>query len=97
MIYAELDYEAHYSALHGELVALVEASFATTQHGLQGDSWIWIFEGDEKVAIDTFSSMKHQVKSASREGRLARKVIALLAERYRVNEYPEPELEPHED
>ena len=97
MIYADLDYAPHYSDLHAELVELIEANFAETQHGLQGDSWIWIFEDGEKVAIDSFSSMKHQVKSDSREGRLARNVIALLAQHYRVIEYAQPELEPHED
>ena len=97
MIYADLDYEPHYSDLHAELVELFEANFSETQHGLQGDSWIWIFEGGEKVAVDSFSSMKHQVKSDSREGRLAGKVIALLARHYRVIEYPVPQPEPHED
>ena len=97
MIFADLDYQAHYSEMHAELIELIETNFAETQHGLQGDSWIWIFEDGEKVAIDSFSSMKHQVKSDSREGRLARKVLALLSEHYPLNEYAEPELEPHED
>ena len=97
MIFAELEYEPHYSELHAELVELLEANFTESQHGPQGDSWIWIFDGDEKVAIDTFSSMEHQVKSDSKEGRLARQVLAVLGEHYQVNEYAEPELEPHED
>ena len=97
VILAELDYEPHYSELHDELVALVEAHFAETQHGLQGDSWIWIFEDGEKVAIDSFSSMKHQVKSAAQHGQLAKKVIAILSQRYRVIEFAEPEPEPHDD
>lgn len=34
--------------------------FSSVESGLQGDSWIWILDGDEKVSIDSFTSMKHQ-------------------------------------
>ncbi len=64
MIFAELEYQKHYSDVHAELLAVVDKHFSRVQSGLQGDSWIWIFDGEEKVAIDTFTSMKHQIKSA---------------------------------
>ncbi len=65
--------------------------------GLQGESWIWIFEGDEKVAIDTFSSMDfHQIKS-SKHGTLVQRVIEILLLRYKVNVYQTPKLEAHEE
>lgn len=97
MIFAELKYEQDYGAIHDELVEYLEASFSNIQHGLQGDSWIWIFNGDEKVAIDTFSSMTHQVKSDNPKGVLLEQVITSLSERYMLARYDEPELEPHED
>jgi hypothetical protein len=97
MIFAELQYEQDYSAMHFELVDYLKSFFPNIQHGLQGDSWIWIFEGDEKVAIDSFSSMKHQVKSDTPESDLIEQVIATLSERYKLARYDDPELEPHED
>lgn len=96
-IFAELHYEQHYSEMHFELVEYLKSRYPDLDSGLQGDSWIWVFDGDEKVAIDTFSSMKHQIKSESSKGHLAKQIIAALSTRFELTEYGEPELEPHED
>ncbi len=96
MIFAEMDYQEHYSVLHPELVAFVQKNFSLMQSGLQGDSWIWIMDGEEKVAIDTFTSMKHQIK-ASTSGSHVNKVIDTLARQYKVKVYEKPEREGHED
>ena len=97
MIFAELQYERDYSDIHFELVEHLQSKFPDIENGLQGDSWIWIFSGDEKVAVDTFTSMKHQVKSENPKGNLVKQVIESLSEKYKLTEYDEPELEPHED
>ena len=97
MIFAELKYDQEYSDLHYELVEYLQSKFPEIEHGLQGDSWIWIISGDEKVAVDTFSSMKHQIKSEQLNSSLVKKVIGALSERYKLTELNEPELEPHED
>lgn len=96
MIFAELEYPGHYQDFHHELLAFVRARFAEVESGLQGDSWIWITEGGEKVALDTFSSMKHQVKS-SKPGRHVENVISAIKEKYAIKMYEGPELEAHED
>lgn len=96
MIFAELRYPGGYEDAHDELLALVRARFSEVESGIQGDSWIWILDGGEKVALDTFSSMKHQVKSPKPGPHVAR-VIDALKERYEVALYSEPECEPHED
>ncbi len=97
MIFAELQYDQHYSELHAALVEFVGSKFQNIDHGLQGDSWIWIFEDDKKVAIDTFSSMKHQVKSGASNREFTNKVIEALAARFQLVVFPDPEIEPHED
>ena len=97
MIFAELTYEQDYSAMHRELVEHLKSHFPDIQHGLQGDSWIWIFEGDEKVAIDTFSGMKQQIKSEHPESDLIERVIGSLSEGFKLARCDDPELEPHED
>ena len=97
MIFAELQYEQHYSELHSALVEFIGSKFQNIDHGLQGDSWIWIFENGEKVAIDTFSAMKHQVKSNASNREFTNKVIEALATRFQLVVFPAPEIEPHED
>jgi hypothetical protein len=95
MIFAEIEYQKHYSDFHPELLAFVGKHFSQVQSGLQGDSWIWIWDGGEKVAIDTFTSMKHQIKSP-KAGVHVRKVIEILLRQFEVKVYEKPEREAHE-
>ena len=95
MIFAEMEYQEHYSDFHAELVAFVAAHFSQVQSGLQGDSWIWILDGDEKVSIDTFTSMRHQIKSP-KAGAHVKRVIEILLPKFEMKVYEEPELEAHE-
>lgn len=96
MIFAEMNYPSPYEDFHSELSSFLSAHFSQVKSGLQGDSWFWIFDGGEKVAIDTFSSMKHQIKSA-RAGPHVQSVIDTLRSRYSVNVYETPTLEGHEE
>ncbi len=89
MVFAEVRYSGDYRTEHAKMVALIEDLFADTQSGLQGDSWIWIMDGDGKVAIDTFSSMKHQVKSYT-IGPHVQKVIDALSTKYDMDVFAEP-------
>jgi hypothetical protein len=95
MIFAVLNYNERYEEKHRDLCTLLNSRFSHVESGLQSDSWIWIYYGDEKVAIDTFTSMTHQVKSA-RPGKHVDDVIAVLKEKYEVLTYEEPEWELHE-
>jgi hypothetical protein len=53
MIFAEMEYQKHYSDFHAELLAFIGRHFSQVQAGLQGDSWIWILDGEEKRVIET--------------------------------------------
>jgi hypothetical protein len=96
MIFAELEYPEGYREIHAELVSFIGAQFPQVMSGIQGDSWIWISDGEEKVEVDTFSSMKHQIKSA-KAGTHVLKVIEVLQLKYKVIVYDNPELEAHEE
>ena len=96
MIFAAMEYEKHYSDFHAELLAFVERHFSRVESGLQGDSWIWILDGAEKVAIDTMTSMKHQIKSPT-AGAHVQKVIDALRRGFQLRVYDTPEPEAHED
>ena len=96
MIFAEMEYQKHYDDFHDELLAFIAAQFSHVQSGHQGDSYIWIGEGEEKVAIDTFTSMKHQIKSP-KPGPHVQNVIDILLLKFKVRVYDKPEFEGHED
>lgn len=96
MIFAEMEYQSKYREFHAELLAFISTHFSQVKSGLQGDSWVWIFDGEEKVAIDTFTSMKHQIKSP-KAGQHVQSVIEALLLKYKLKVYEEPEPEGHED
>ena len=96
MIFAEMEYEGEYQDVHDELVSFLRGEFLRVESGLQGDSYIWILDGSEKVAVDTFTSMKHQIKSP-RSGAHVQKVMEVLLRKYKVTIYETPEPEGHED
>lgn len=95
MIYAELEYEGSYDDVHDELVSLLKENFTAVESGHQGDSWIWVLDGVEKVAIDTFTSMKHRVKSDV-PGPHVQRVLDVLERRFRLRIKHPPEPEGHE-
>jgi len=96
MIFADLKYPGPYEDAHDELHAFLQSRFERVEGGLQGDSWIWIWFDEDKVAVDTFSSMTHQIKSP-RPGIHVERVIEVLRDKYILEIYPKPEFEPHED
>jgi hypothetical protein len=96
MIFADIEYQTDYRSFHEELNLFVRANFSRVESGIQGDSWIWIFDGEVKVEIDTFSSMTHQIKSDV-PGQHVQNVIEILRNKYIINIYQAPELEAHED
>ncbi|WP_189454343.1 hypothetical protein [Cognatilysobacter bugurensis] len=95
MVFAELHYEQHYSVEHEGIASVLSRSFPNVRSGLQGDSWIWITEHEHKVAVDTFTAMKHQVKSES-PCTLVNRVLAALSRQYKMKVFTPPEPEAHE-
>lgn len=89
LIFAELQYAGHYADVHAELVAYLARHFASLKSGLQGDSHITIMDGGEEVMVDSFSSMRHQVK-AWKAGPQVQNVIDVLRLEYDVLVYDTP-------
>ena len=96
MIFAALNYKGEYSARHGLLVKQLSSAFEDVEEGLQGDSWILIRENGEKVSVDSFTSMQHEVKAADKDNTLAPRVIAALENFYSVTVHDPPQPEAHE-
>lgn len=95
MIFAELNYECSYDEAHDGLKSLLHRHFSSVESGHQGDSWFWVHFDEGKVAIDTFSSMKHQVKAENR-GPHVQRVLDLLEQHYPLSICEPPEPEGHE-
>ncbi|BCR23791.1 hypothetical protein [Aquipseudomonas alcaligenes] len=96
MIFAEMLYPQDYWDFHKDLESHLLQHFEDIECGLQSDSWFWIKIGGHKVAVDTFSAMKHQIKCVE-PGAHVQQVIDVLKTRFAVNVYPEPVPEGHED
>lgn len=96
MVFADLKYSGTYEDAHEDLYTFLRSRFDRVEGGLQGDSWIWIWFDEHKVAVDTFSAKTHQIKS-SRSGSHVEIVIEALKQKYNVAVYPQPVIEPHED
>lgn len=97
MIFAEIQYDDHYDEFHEHFLKYLKTHFAKVDAGLQSDFWIWIYEGERMVKVDTFSSMRHQIKSEDQNNPLIAKVIAVQQKKYKVVVYDEPLLVGHEE
>ena len=97
MVIAELRYEGHYDDQHRAIVACLVKEFPDLQNGHQGDSWIWIGEENNRISIDTFYSMTHQVKAADPDNPLLGQVLRQLQSVFEVEILDIPLPEPQED
>lgn len=89
LTFGVIDHTQSYEAFYAELLAYVQQEFDTIQSGLQGDAWIWIFQDDEKVELDTFQAMQFEIKSEA-ESALLRSVISHIRQKYPVTLFDLP-------
>ena len=96
MIYASLNYKGDYLSQHRLIYRILTSNFTNVVEGLQGDSYIWIEEDGQKVSVDSFTSMKHDVKGKGTDNGLAGRVIEVLKKSYKLTVFVSPEAEAHE-
>lgn len=96
MVFAEIVTDQHYNDYFNVIDKLIRAEFKNVQSGLQSDGWIWVTDSDDKVAIDTFSSMFFEVKCDNENSELLKSVIASLEEKFELNIFEKPVKEEHE-
>lgn len=96
MIYGEIKIDESYYNFYHELLTYIKNNYKNVESGLQGDAYIWIKNNNEKVTLDTFTSMRFEIKSNVKNGTLVQEVINTLKKYYPVSIYPEPELEAHD-
>jgi len=62
MIYGEIEAQENYCDFYEGLLEFIKAHFNNVESGLQGDAYICISAGSEKVSLDTFTSMNFEIK-----------------------------------
>lgn len=97
MIIGEIESSESYYDLYGKLLEFIKIHFRSVESGLQGDAYIWIASEGEKVSLDTFSSMRFQIKANASSSSLAKLVVNALKKQFAVQLYPEPICESHEE
>ncbi|MCA9207076.1 MAG: hypothetical protein KDA55_01915 [Planctomycetales bacterium] len=96
MIYASLNYRGEYSSHHRLIYRILKANFDNVREGLQGDSWIEVSANNQRVSVDSFTSLKHEVKGRDTDEELVNEVIEVLRRRLNVTIINPPESEAHE-
>jgi hypothetical protein len=70
VIFAELDRD-HFD----DILQILAEHFENIQSGRQGDDWIWIHLGEDKIEIDSFYFMKLEVKGKYKHLAVAKQII----------------------
>jgi len=92
VIHGEIVTDESYYNIYPSLLELLTKNFTVIESGIQGDAYICVKYEDELVMLDTFSSMKFQIKSNMTGGRLLEQVITVLENYYTVCIYDIPEF-----
>jgi hypothetical protein len=88
MAFAVIEHSQSYHEFYDELLDYVKRHFPQVKSSVQGDAWIWIAQGEQKVAVDTFSAMQFEIKSDDKS-ELLQSVIDTIRKKYPVRLYAE--------
>lgn len=95
MVFAEIQYTPPYADMHEPLVGLLGRHFEHIESGLQSDSYIWVRAREQRIEVDTFTSMRHEVKARG-PSELLDRVLEVLSLEYRLWIFDPPVREGHE-
>jgi hypothetical protein len=87
MIIGEILHEEPYDDVFYDLLKPIENNFQNVESGIQGDAYIWIFENGEKVSLDTFTSLRFQLKSQQSRGFLTEQVLSIIKTQFKFYIY----------
>jgi hypothetical protein len=88
VIFAEL----HRDRFDEILQSLLE-QFQNIQSGRQGDDWIWIHLGDDKIEIDSFYSIELEVKGKRMHYSTAMQALQKLDDRWIIQIFDPPKVD----
>ena len=76
-----------------EILQTLQSHFEHVEHGRQGDDWIWIHLGDEKIEIDSFFSMNLEIKGKLGHLPVVRQILAQLQTEFILKVFDPPKLD----
>lgn len=85
VIFAELDREKF-----EDILDRLMKYFQNIQFGRQGDDWIWIHVEDDRVEIDSFTSMQLEVKGRQKHSKTVKTILQLLEKDWILNRFDPP-------
>ncbi|MEP7136147.1 MAG: hypothetical protein ABI904_14565 [Chloroflexota bacterium] len=88
VIFAELNREKF-----DEILQTLLKHFENIQYGRQGDDWIWIHFGEEKIEIDSFFSMQLEVKGKYKHIPIVKKIIQELTDDWILQIFDPPKVD----
>ncbi len=88
VIFAELNRD-HFD----EILQTLTEHFENIQSGRQGDDWIWVHLGDDKIEIDSFYSMELEVKGKYRYIEIAEQIIRRMKDNWILHVFDPPKMD----
>lgn len=88
VIFAELDRDKF-----DEILQSLQEQFETIEYGRQGDDWIWIHVGEDKIEIDSFYSMNLEVKGKSEYTPVVRQILQELKDDWILQVFDPPKID----
>lgn len=85
VIFAELERDKF-----EEILARLMQHYPDIQSGRQGDDWIWVHFDDDKVEIDSFTSMQLEVKAKRRHTAVVQKLVNFMEPRWVLQVFDPP-------
>ena len=88
VIFAELDRD-HFA----DITQVLSAHFADIESGSQGDDWIWIHLGEDKIEIDSFYSIELEVKGKYKYLTVAKQIIQNMNSEWILQSFDPPKID----
>lgn len=88
VVFAELNRD-HFD----EILQSLTSHFKNIQSGRQGDDWIWIHMGDDKIEIDSFYSMELEVKGKRKHYTVAMQIIQKMDDSWIIQVFEPPKID----
>lgn len=76
-----------------EILQSLTGPFKDIQFGSQGDDWIWIHLGDDKIEIDSFYSMELDVKGKYKHYAVAKQVVRKMDASWIIQIFGPPKID----
>ena len=88
VIFAELDREKF-----EDICDRLAQHFQNIQSGREGDDWIWLHVGDEKIEIDSFYSERLEVKGRRKDYNTVQNLLGLIEKEWILRRFNPPKID----